>query len=375
MRVGSLAWLGGFFILLGCGRNAEPPANPGPPTKPKTPIIDPLKPTRPADVAKPKPTRKSAVACAGEYLHLFKNGPVLKEGNVLLPDRPLPSETKACYRRRIKASADRPLYSYSSWKLTPVAEKPDQNRIAFHGKANVTYRYNPLNKDRSAGQFSWGVPTGGAAAFTLELVRADARADWRVDDFRFERRKPQAGPAALQKEEYNRVVHGGFGFPDWVMKKFKLDELMQKLDRRAWVYYYVGGPVEFRLTAQETGQRTFEDPWKLEADDAKFKQGEETRLLVMIGRDLRNDGTFRPTETVIVTTNTNCARGRKVIDLPCLWYHWKGADLKVRESAAELVEGKETTLLEIEATELKPAAKAQPRKVILKLTAKRSAKK
>lgn len=300
---------------------------------------------------------------------MFKNGPVL------LPPEPLPSETETCYQRRMTASPDRPLYSFSSFEIDPIAEDPSQNRVAFRGKANVTSRYNPLNEDKIARHFDWGVPTGGTVPFTLELVRAAADADWQVDDFRFERRKPQAGPAVLSEAEYSRVVQDGFRFPDSVMKKFTLEELMQKLGRRAWVYYYVGGPVEFRLTAQETGQRTFEDPWTLEADDSRFQQGEETRLLVMIGRDLRNDGTFRPTDTVIVTTNTTRSRASKTNDLPCLWYHWKGADLKVRETAAELPEGKEITLLEIEATELESAEKAQPRKVVLKLTAKRSAKK
>jgi hypothetical protein len=287
----------------------------------------------------------------------------------------LPSETKACYRHRITASADRPLYSYSSWKIIPDDEKPDQNRITFRGKANVVSRYNPLNKDRSEGHFDWGVPTGGAARFTLELVRADAEADWHVDDFRFEKRKPQAGPARLEKEEYHRVAQDAFHFPDWVLKKLTLEELMEKMGARARVYYYVGGPVELRLTAKETGQRTFEQPWTLEADDSRFQQGEETRLLVMIWRDLRNDGTFRTTETVVVTTNTNRSNAKRVHNLPCLWYHWKGADLKVREWVADLPEGEEKTLLEIEATELEPAEKARPRKAILKLTAKRSAKK
>ena len=81
----------------------------------------------------------------------------------------------------------------------------------------MTSRYNPLNEDKSARHFDWGVATGGAASFTLELVRADANADWRVDDFRFERRKPQAGPAGLEAAEYSRVVQDGFDFPDEVI--------------------------------------------------------------------------------------------------------------------------------------------------------------
>jgi len=196
MRLRSIAWLGCLVAVLGCGRNPDPPAISTTPTKPKPSVVEQPTPTTPVtDETKPKLMRISALAQADEYLQLFKNGPVL------LPPEPLPSETETCYQRRMTASPDRPLYSFSSFEIDPIAEDPSQNRVAFRGKANVTSRYNPLNEDKIARHFDWGVPTGGTVPFTLELVRAAADADWQVDDFRFERRKPQAGPAVLSEAE------------------------------------------------------------------------------------------------------------------------------------------------------------------------------
>jgi hypothetical protein len=262
------------------------------------------------------------------------------------------------YRNRPRKDSDL-VYSFAKASVQSHESDAAARKATFHGQCNVL-----ANLAYSKGVISTSTPSGGSASFGITLKPSESGA-WLVDDFRFSPRPPQAGPAELAEKEKLLEIRNTFSFPNAVWQKFKIEDLVRKLDTKAWVMFFTGGPVEFRLKIEEPGR---------DADDAFTATCTESegRLCLLLSRDLRNDGSWRPTETVVTLLGPFHKMNS---DLPAFWFHWKGAVFKEKAFNVQW-KGKEAArVLEIEATETGVAKDAKPRKVLLTLYAKRVANK
>jgi len=319
-------------------------------------VADPPKPEpQPVEDTRPKPVPKSAFDVAEDYLRLFQEGP--------RPEKQLDVETADACQRRNNASPDRPLYSYYAWKITPQEVTPGENKVTFQGQAEVLRRYSPLkHKDWPERRFDWGASTGGTAKFTLELVRDDDKG-WRVDDFRFQKRPPQAG-AVKSREQWLEQVRSEVG--DKLLQHYDVKEMEAKLGLKAWVFYYVGDGVQLRAQIDHVGRMEKGKKESSSHNGLELRGVPEGRVCLLIFQDVRRDDPTRLNESLVMKMSHNSRTG---FDVPYLWYGWKGVSFEERTFDDKLVIEKEVRILEVEATETEHVKGEQPRTVRLTLYA------
>lgn len=343
MRIAAFVVLAASFLNTGCGRTPGP-ASPlaEEPKVPEQPKSDPT----PGEPERSKPAARSALEIAEKYVRSVKDG---------APKMQLATETKAAFDRRSQDSPDRPLYSYTAWKISPQEVAPGRAKVTFQGQADVNHR--------SLGPFTpWGVGTGGTATFMIELVR-DAEKGWLVDDFRFQPRPPQIA-AVTSREVWLAEVRSEVG--DALLRHYDVKEMEAKLGLKAWVFYCVGDNVQLRLQIEQTGRKEKGKKESLEHTGLKMS-GPESRACLLVFQDVRRDDPTRLNPSLVMRMSHNSQFGH---DVPYLWYGWKGVRFDEKTFDGKLTPGEEARILEVQAVETGHAEGDEPRRAKLTLYAK-----
>jgi len=117
------------------------------------------------------------------------------------------------------------------------------DEVVFEGEAQVNARF---------GGPGGTIPTGGKAGFVLTMRRVGEQ--WLADDLEFRDRGWSVGPAELPGHLLNDVVCHTLGIERLPFDGESLPAVEKKLGLQSWVFYHTGGPVRFRLTADEGGE-------------------------------------------------------------------------------------------------------------------------
>jgi hypothetical protein len=260
---------------------------------------------------------------------------------------------------------DRPYYQYTGPTITGQ-KVLDESTVEFTGTATVLNRMIALGGGKAV------LRSGGRAEFTLTVRANRAIGAWRVDAFEFADRGSRAGPAELPAELTREVIRETLGYPPEAFEKRTLGDYERLMGLQSWVFYHTGGPTLFTLTLEETGQETIPKANLLASADRPYtNDGQEGRVCFQIGRRLDKKDGATPIDSVGMQLNANFGSGE---GFPCLWYHWNGAEFKEVIGSADLSDGKEHELLGLTAVEIDPPKGIEPRKVVLRLLAKKVAK-
>jgi serine/threonine protein kinase len=258
-------------------------------------------------------------------------------------------------------TGDRPYYQYAHATIDEH-QIVDNSTIEYRGTVTVLERVTAVGGGRHT------LPSGGRAAYTL-TVRANRQAGaWRVDSFVFADRGCRAGPALLPQEENRAVVRDTLNYPPEAFAKNTPAEVEAMIGLKSWVLFYCGGPVDFRLALEETGQETILPANLITARGPYPGRGQEGRVCLQIGRDFGRES-LAPRDYVYLGLNRNFGYSHA---LPCLWYHWKGAKVTDDASTPDLGDGLEHEVLKVTAEEEQPPEGKEPRKVVLRVLAKKA---
>ena len=256
---------------------------------------------------------------------------------------------------------NRPYYQYTRATLDDLAQV-DGDTVTFRGTATALNR-----RMKPGGRGATDLPTGGSAAFTLK-VRVQPHAEAGLVGFEFDDRESRCGGAELPASVREKVIRDVLGCPAEVYEKHTFGEVEEMLGVRSCVLFYTGGPVEFRVAVEETGQETLRTEAMATAREPYTCTEDEGRFCFTIGRDLDKD-TLRPRDMLRLCLN---GTHTSYLGLPRLWYHWKGATFSQSTLAGgRLSVGEEMPVYILRAAETEPEKGKEPRTVTLRLMAKK----